>query len=73
MFPHAFALLDVVALLADIPEKNLVRGQVGTVVEVYDDGAVEVEFCHDDGRLYALVTLRPSQLMRLHYRPAKVA
>ena len=37
-------LLDAVALLCDVLEADLVRGQVGTVVEVYDDENVEVEF-----------------------------
>ena len=38
--PH---LLDIVALLSDVPAHSLLRGQVGTVVEVLD-GAYEVEF-----------------------------
>ena len=37
-------LLDVVALTVDRPEKRLIRGQVGTVVEVLSGGAYEVEF-----------------------------
>ena len=36
-------LLDVVALLSDLPAHGLLRGQVGTVVELLD-GAYEVEF-----------------------------
>ena len=36
-------LLDVVALLADVPKHHLARGQVGTVVEILD-GGYEVEF-----------------------------
>ncbi|TAF87779.1 MAG: DUF4926 domain-containing protein [Oscillatoriales cyanobacterium] len=35
-------LLDVVALLEDLPEHGLYRGQVGTVVDEYD----EVEWEH---------------------------
>ncbi len=36
--------LDVVALTVDLPEHNLYRGQVGTVVEILADGGVfEVE------------------------------
>ena len=38
-------LLDAVALTVDVPEHNLLRGQVGTVVEVLKNGAAyEVEF-----------------------------
>jgi hypothetical protein len=50
-------LLDVVALTADRPEKRLIRGQVGTVVELLSGGAYEVEFSDDDGRTYAEAAL----------------
>lgn len=50
-------LLDVVALLSDRPEQGLMRGQVGTVVELLD-GAYEVEFSDDHGRTYAQLAAR---------------
>ncbi len=62
-------MLAVVALLQDVPEHGLVRGQVGTVVEDSAPGVYEVEFCDDDGRTYAMVSLRDDQLMRLHHQP----
>lgn len=62
-------LLDVVALLEDCPEQGLVRGQVGTIVEVYEPGVFEVEFSDTQGRMYALETLRSDQLMILHHQP----
>ena len=44
MAKNTIKLLDVVALTVDIPEYNLWRGQVGTVVELLADGAAfEVE------------------------------
>jgi hypothetical protein len=43
-------LLEVVALLENSKERGLVTGQVGTVVEILDDGVFEVEFCDNDGR-----------------------
>jgi len=55
-------LLDVVALLEDYLEQELVRGQVGTIVEVYEPGVFEVEFSDTQGRMYALETLRSDQL-----------
>ena len=61
-------LLDVVALTVDRPEKGLMRGQVGTVVEVLSRGAYEIEFSDDDGRTYAQAALPGEQLMVLHYR-----
>jgi len=66
-------LLDAVALTVDIPEKSLLRGQVGTVVEVFADGQYEVEFADEDGRTYALEALDRERLMVLRYRPEKVA
>ena len=67
-------LFDVVALTEDIPEEKLREGSVGTIVEVYNEGeAFEVEFVDPQGRTYALLTLRPEQVMQLHYEPVLVA
>jgi len=62
--------LDVVALLKDLPQHGLVRGQVGTVVEVLG-GAYEVEFSDDTGRAYAELGLLAEQLLVLHHRPLR--
>jgi hypothetical protein len=63
-------LLDVVALTVDLPETNLWRGQVGTVVDILVDGtAFEVEFSDRGGRTYESLGLRPDQIMALHYEP----
>ena len=66
-------MLSVVALLEDLPEEGLVRGQVGTVVESWAPGVHEVEFCDDNGRTYAMVALKAEQLMRLHHEPVHQA
>lgn len=63
-------LLDVVALLSDMPAHGLVRGQVGVVVEFLDD-AYEVEFSDDEGHTYAELGLGPDQLLLLHHRPQR--
>jgi hypothetical protein len=60
-------LLSVVALLNDIPDSDLLRGQVGTVVETLAPGVFEVEFSDDTGQSYATLALSANQLMRLHY------
>ena len=60
---------SVIALLEDLPEDALVRGQVGTVVENWAPGVYEVEFADDNGKTYAMVALKAEQLMRLHYEP----
>jgi hypothetical protein len=63
-------LLDVVALTVDLPEHDLWRGQVGTVVEILAHGdAFEVEFSDSDGRTYASLGLRSDQIMVLRYEP----
>ena len=59
-------LLDTVALLEDLPQRNLIRGEVGTVVEILSPNAFEVEFCDDDGETYAEFALRAEQLVVLH-------
>jgi hypothetical protein len=68
---------DVIALLEDKRVKHfesgvplvLRRGQIGTVVTTYDDGACEVEFADRDGRAFAMLPLRPNQFMLLHDTP----
>ena len=50
------------------PEEILLpRGQVGTVVEEYNNGtAFEVEFSDVNGQTYALVSLTAEQVMLLY-------
>jgi Domain of unknown function (DUF4926) len=62
-------LLDVVALLDDVPEKSLASGQVGTVVEVVDAKTMLIEFSDEEGRPYAITPVQQSQLLVLHYVP----
>lgn len=61
------SLLDAVALLTDQEEQGLVQGQVGTVVELLDDGYALVEFCDRNGATFALPSLPLSSLLRLAY------
>ena len=65
-------MLEVVALTEDVPDYNLRRGQVGTVVEELAPDVVEVEFNDNAGRTYALCALRVNQLLVLHYQAADV-
>jgi hypothetical protein len=68
---------DVVALTQDVQAKHfetsqdlvLRRGQIGTVVMQYPDGECEVEFADRNGRAFAMLPLRPEQLMILHDTP----
>jgi hypothetical protein len=68
---NAPKLLDIVALTIDLPEYNLLRGQVGTIVEILaDSAAFEVEFSNRNGQTYESIGLRPEQIMVLHFEPA---
>ena len=57
---------DVVALTEDVRTKHfekgqdllLRRGQIGTIVMLYQDGACEVEFADRDGRTFAMLALQ---------------
>ncbi len=69
-----FKLFDVVALTEDLPEHDLLRGQVGTIVEILANGkAFEVEFSGPDGKTYGLAGVEPGQMMVLRYAPDTVA
>ena len=61
-------LLDTVAVREDLPTLGLSAGEVGAVVEVLSDEAVEVEFVDQSGQTYGLHTLKRSQIMPLHQR-----
>jgi hypothetical protein len=63
-------MLDIVALVEDLPEQELFRGQVGTVVEIHTTpGYFEVEFSGKDGIPYAMLALHESQLLKLIHEP----
>ena len=66
-------LLNVVALLEDLPAHGLRRGQVGTIVEELASNVFEVEFSDDNGRTYALLALHSDQLIVLHDEPELAA
>jgi hypothetical protein len=51
------SVLDVVVLEKDLPARGLKHGDLGTIVEVYEQGAFEVEFTTAAGRTQALLTL----------------
>jgi hypothetical protein len=63
------SMLDVVALLTDVPARGLVRGQVGTIVEWLDVSTALVEFSDDEGQAYAIAPCPQADLLVLHYLP----
>lgn len=67
-------LLDTVALVEDLPDHHLIRGQVGAIVEIYKNGeAFEVEFVSKDGQTYAMLPLLPEQFLVLRYQAQEAA
>lgn len=60
-------LLDVVALTQNLPELGLHKGQVGTIIEIYEPTVFEVEFVDLKGKTYAVETLNAGQLMQLYH------
>ena len=66
--------LGVVALLTDKPEAGLRRGDVGTVVELFEQNGEHpsgciVEFIADSGEVLALLDVTDlSEVMPLHFR-----
>ncbi|PYS24732.1 MAG: DUF4926 domain-containing protein [Acidobacteria bacterium] len=65
-------LLDTVALIDDLPERKLKRGEVGTVVELLAPDVFEVEFSDDDGETYAELALPAEKLIVLHNQGEKL-
>ena len=55
-------VLDTVVLVHDVPEHGLRAGDLGAVVEVYPDEALEVEFVRPSGGTKALVTLKDADV-----------
>lgn len=68
-------LHDVVALLSDLPEQGLKRGDVGTIIEVFKQtehhpAGYIVEFVDDvTGAVYATADITDARcMMVLHFR-----
>ena len=70
---------DVVALLVDQPDSGLKRGDLGTVIQVFESTAdhpagLIVEFVDELGKVQAQTDITDlNQIVRLRYRPVMVA
>ncbi len=66
--------LELVALLVDIPEHALQRGDVGIVVQWHIAAAqYDVEFSATTRRARALITVPQEQLLKLHQAPPELS
>ena len=58
----AFSELEMVVLTRRVPEHGLMPGDLGTIVQMFDDGVAEVEFVTASGMTQAVVTLSPPDI-----------
>ena len=66
-------LLDMVAVLRSPEAREVQVGDVGTVVELLEPDAVEVEFLGRDGRTRCVTTLRVSDVLVLNRERTPIA
>lgn len=57
-----FKLLETVVLDRDLPERGLCKGDLGTIVHVYEPDGLEVEFVSAAGSTEALVTVKENEV-----------
>jgi hypothetical protein len=62
-----YDLLETVITTVNLPDHEVLSGDIGTIVEVYTTPgpAYEVEFVNPDGTTRAVLTLAPDQIRRL--------
>lgn len=60
-----FEKLEIVVLMHDLPDHGLRAGDVGTVVEIYPGGGLEVEFVRGSGITQALLTLTEQDIRKI--------
>lgn len=67
MINEPFHLLDTVIVTIDPSHEEVLAGDLGTIVDIYDDPnpANEVEFVNPNGTTRALLTLSPDQIRPL--------
>jgi hypothetical protein len=57
---------DLIALLIDLPDVSLFRGDVGTVAMIHgEQQAFEIEFVNADGKTVAIETLYADQIKKI--------
>ncbi len=62
-----YDLCETVVVTVNIPDHNVLAGDLGAVVEIHSrpERGYEVEFVNPDGTTRALLTLAPGQLRKL--------
>ncbi|MCK5196701.1 MAG: DUF4926 domain-containing protein [Spirochaetales bacterium] len=58
--------LETVVINKDIPEYGLIRGDIGAMVHIYENGSVvEVEFVSGEGSTVGVITLPKEDLRQI--------
>ncbi len=58
--------LETVVINKDIPEYNLIRGDIGVIVHIYENGSTaEVEFVSGEGNTVGVITLPKEDLRQI--------
>lgn len=60
-------LNDSVALLTDLPQNQLEKGQVGTIIDVKSTNVFEVEFVNQTGQTLSFALVNAVDLLKLNY------
>ncbi len=60
-----FKILETVVLTKDLSDEDLKIGDLGTIVELYQSGGLEVEFLCANGATKAVVTLSNKDVRRV--------
>jgi len=64
--------LETVALLKNLPEKEVFRGDVGVIVAVLSERVAEVEFTDSAGKTRIITSLEFEDLIRLRMETINV-
>lgn len=59
---------EQIALIVDIPQHQLRRGQVGIIKKRIDVGLYEVEFSSKNGTVYARASIHANHMMLLYWQ-----
>jgi len=60
-----FEKVECVVLAHDVTEHGLLAGDLGTIVEIYPGGGLEVEFVRGSGATQALLTLNERDVRKI--------
>ena len=65
-----YKLYDNVAATVDLPDFGISAGDKGTIIDIYPDGAYEIEFDPDELENIVTASLLPSQVALADLRQA---